>query len=104
MRDTRDESANSAPQPITAESIVKTIIGWEPMSVRENLHKLMFAFFMYHDDNNIDTKEAVYVSFSILSEALWNMETLRLRIEQDKKENTRTKPGNNLNHKNHETH
>jgi hypothetical protein len=81
MRDTKDASANSAPRPITAESIVKKIIGCEPLEIRENLHDLMCTFFMYHEGLNDESKNSMYSSYRVLVEALTDIENLRKERE-----------------------
>lgn len=70
-------SANSAPKPITAESILMSIIGWEPMSVRENLHEIMCVFFMYNQNHDEAFMDTMYNTYRVLFDALLQMEQYR---------------------------
>ena len=91
MQDRKDNCAICAPEPITAESILMSIIDWGPMPVREDLHELMCSFFLHHRKYRKEYVESIYFSYRLLFDALLQMEQYRkerglLEMEEDAKE------------------
>ena len=80
MHETKDNCATCAQKPITAESIVKEIISLDdPQNIREDLHEMMLAFFMFYGNPSEEFKGRIYQSYTTLYNALKKMETLNPR-------------------------
>jgi len=78
METTKENTgATCAPEPITAEEILISIIGWEPLSVRENLHEIMCVFFMYNQNHDEEFMDSMYCTYRVLFDALLKMEQYR---------------------------
>ncbi len=78
MKNTKEnDSATCAPEPITAESILMSILDWGPMPVREDLHELMCSFFLHHRKYRKEYVESIYFSYRLLFDALLQMEQYR---------------------------
>ncbi len=66
--------------PITAQSIIDDILLLDdPQNIRETLHELIMAFFLYYDSPTEEFKGKVYATYIGLYQALKQMETLQER-------------------------
>jgi len=69
--------------PITAQTIINDIIlSDDPENIRENLHEMILAFFMYFKNPTDEFKGRVYYTYVTLYHALKEMETLNQRRKQ----------------------
>jgi hypothetical protein len=84
MSYTENECATctQAKSPITAQTIINDILSTDdPENIRETLHKMMLAFFMY-DNPTEEFKGRVYCAYRTLYDALKAMEQLNPRRKE----------------------
>ncbi|MPL71895.1 hypothetical protein SDC9_17674 [bioreactor metagenome] len=82
MNYTENNCATCAHEPLTAESIISDILVWDkPKHFREDLRKMIDAFYLHGDCVNEDEKDSVVFTYMLLSNALDEMEQLKSQKE-----------------------